>query len=260
MIRTIKRAIFGSLSILGISCLIWTVLLLNPGTMYSESTTIDNVTVHHNQELPNGAEVVIKNAMTRIKASSIYDEHFKMDLCLNDGSSYPKLHPIPGGTAYAFLNKAVLFDCKPNFAENVADFKWALNNYEARSYDLTYLIAHELTHNLQYNFDKKYSVTTTFGKINWKLEGHADYIAREFKNDGLLKDKIDLYLREEMKKHVGIPVIKLEDGTIQNLAYFKYALVVQYLLEEEKLSFGKICKQEKSLEELYDSMIDWRNS
>ena len=176
---------------------------------------------------------------------------------MNDNLLYPRLHPFANGTAYAFLNKTVMFACTPSFAKNTAEFKWEINNYESREFNLTYLLAHEFMHNVQYEFDNKYYINTTFGKQNWKLEGHADYIARGFKDDGKLKLKIDKFLIEENKDHVGIPVFKLDDGTIQNLTYFKYALMIQYLIEEKGLSFGQVCKLESGLDQVYAEMIDW---
>ncbi len=95
------------------------------------------------------------------------------------------------------------------------------------------------------------------GKINWKLEGYAEYIAREFKNDGKLSDKIQRYLAEENKEHIGIPVFEIEDGTKQSLAYYKYALVTQYLMQEKQLNFHQICELDKYLDKIYTEMIEW---
>lgn len=77
------------------------------------------------------------------------------------------------------------------------------------------------------------------------------------KNDGKLKEKIQQLLEEEQKEHIGFPVIELEDGTKQILSYFKYGLIVQYLLEQKKLNFNDICNTESSMEELYTEMLEW---
>lgn len=257
MLKLIKRIVLSSLSILGISFLIWTFLLLNPSWMYSKSTEIDNITIYHNVALEEGTETVLKNALNIIQGSDIYDEQLKIQFCLNENNIYPKLYPFAGGNAYAFLNKAVIFAGTPNFKNNVSEFKWEINNYELRKFNLTTLLAHEFMHNMQYNFNPRYNITSTLGTINWKFEGHAEYIAREFKNDGLLKKKIALYLVEESKDHVGVPVFTLEDGTIQNLSYYKYSLVIQYLMEEKKLNFQQVCELETGFDELYDEVIDW---
>lgn len=248
MVKTIKKILLGSASVLGVSTLFWIVLLVNPKLSYANQTQFGQITVHHNQALDAGTETVINDAKALIKNASIYDDKFSIDLCLNDDLIYPKLHPIPGGSAYAFLNKTVIYASTPQFNENIAEFKWEINNNELRAYNLTYLIAHEFMHNLQHHFDAIHYAKNSFGQINWKFEGHAEYIARAFKNDGLLKEKINFYLIEATKDHVGVPVFKLEDGTIQNLAYFKYALVVQYLTEEQNLSYKEICDLDSKLD------------
>lgn len=257
MIKIIKKITLSALSILGISFLIWTVFLLNPNFSYANQTQIDNVTIYHNEELEEGTESIVRNALTIIKNAEVYDDNLNIQFCLNDDKIYPKLYPFAGATAYAFWDKTVMYNSKPNFKDNYTEFKWEINNYELRKINLTELLAHEFMHNLQHNHNSNYYNTSTLGKLNWKLEGHAEYIARQFKNDGKLKSKIQKYLNEESKNHVGIPVFKLGDGTIQSLTYFKYALVIQYLIEEKNLNFNQICELEIGFEDLYQEMIDW---
>lgn len=257
MIKTIRKILVGCLSILSVTTLVWVVILTNPSLSYANVTMVDQVAIYHNEELQIGTEAVVRNALETIKTSEIYDPNLNIQLCLNDNGIYPSLHPIPGGTAYAFLNKTVVYACEPNFQENTAEFKWEMNNYELRKYNLTVLLAHEFTHNLQHNSNWIYHTKNSFGQIQWKFEGHADYIARGFKNDGLLKDKIEIYLTENSKEHVGVPVFELEDGTIQNISYFKYALVVQYLMEEKGMNYQAICDLDPSIDQPFAEMINW---
>jgi len=257
MIKAIRRVLFGSISILGLSFFIWIVLMLNPKFMYSHSTIVDNVTVYHNSPLDSNTDNVIKDAIEIASSSAIYNDQLQISLCMNDHSFYPELYPFAGGTAYAFINKTVIYRCNPNFLENTAEFAWDINNFEKRKYNLTKLLAHEFMHNFQFDFNTKYHITSTLGNINWKFEGHADYIARGFKNDGQLLNKIDHYLYQEKREHTGVAVFITEDGTIQNLSYYKFSLVIQYLMEEQGLSFGEICKLEASFDELYEEMLAW---
>lgn len=257
MIKTIKKVTLSALSILGISFLTWAVFLLNPNLSYANKTQIGNVTVYHNNELEEGTQLIVKNALKIIENAEIYDKNLRIQFCLNDDNIYPNLYPFAGATAYAFLNKTVIYASKPSFKNNYAEFSWKINNHEIRKWNLTSLLAHEFMHNVQHNHNPRYYIKSTLGNLNWKLEGHAEYIARQFKDDGKLKIKIQRYLIEEDKEHVGIPVFKLEDGTIQSLSYFKHALVIQYLMEEKKLNFDKICKREIDLDESYKEMIDW---
>ena len=126
-----------------------------------------------------------------------------------------------------------------------------------RTFDLTWLLAHEFTHNLQYRAKPIYVLKSTIGILNWKLEGHAEYISRGFKNDGKLKVRIAKYLKEETLEHNGLPVFELEDGTKQILPYFKNALVIQYLMEEKAMDFEAVCELDKNLDSLYAEMLEW---
>lgn len=257
MIRIVKKIVLSALSILGISFLTWTLFLLNPNFSYANQTQIDNVTIYHNQELEKGTELIVRNALTIIKEAEIYDKNLNIQFCLNDDKIYPKLYPFAGATAYAFLNKTVIYASTPNFKNNYTEFSWKINNYEVRKWNLTCLLAHEFMHNIQHYHNPNYYIKSTLGSLNWKFEGHAEYVSRKFKNDRKLKIKIQKYLREESKNHIGIPVFELEDGTIQSLSYYKYALVTQYLMEEKNMNYNQICELEMELEDLYKEMIDW---
>ena len=263
MKKTIKKVILSSVSILGVSCVIWIILMLNPSVVYSNSTFINNVTVHHNLELQPEAVEVVKDAIEIISSSNIYDNKIEISLCMNDGSIYPNLHPNASGTAYTFLNNSVIYASKPDFKKNTTEFEWEVNNYELRKYNLTILLAHEFMHTLQNRFDPMYYLASTISltphqvNLNWKLEGHADYVARQFKNDGNLIGKIRRYQVEENKEHVGVPVFELEDGTIQNLSYYKYAIAIQYLMEEKKLDFKQVCELDADFDQVYAEVIEW---
>lgn len=260
MVKTIKKLLLGSLSLLGISLTIWILLLFNPQWLYANKTQYDFVTVYHNQNLEERTGNIIEEAAKIIKSSELYEEGISIELCLNDDKVYPNLDPLVGGPiAYARLDKTVIKNCTVKFNENVAETQWAINNNELRKFDLTWVLAHEFTHNLQFNANLGYVIKTTLGKINWKLEGHAEYISRQYKNDGKLLEKIKKYNEEKDRKHNGIPVFELEDGTKQSLSYFKYALIVQYLVEEKGMNFYDICEDESTLDESFSEMIKWSN-
>lgn len=259
MIRIAKKIILGSLSILGISLLIWTVFLLNPSFSYANQTNFDHVTVYHNQDLDPSIEVVLTSAIDLIKKSELFNEDINIKLCVNDDKLFPRLNPFGGQSlAYAYFDIAVMNKGEFNFSENKIETRWAVNNNEYRRFDLTQLLAHEFTHNLQCDYDVKYWITSTLGSRNWKFEGHAEYITRGFKNDGKLREKIDRYLFESSQELTGLPVFKYEDGTSQILSYYKYALMVQYLMDEKKLSFKELCGLDTAFDTVYEEMLAWK--
>lgn len=257
MIKIIKKVVLGSLSVLGMSTFCWILLLLNPQWSYAKETQYDFVTIYHNQALAEGTETVITEAIAIIKEAAIFSDELSIALCLNDGSAYPNFNPLGGGLAYAMLNKAIIKDCQLDFPNKVAISQWAVNNYEQRLFNLTWLLAHEFTHNIQYHTNPQYVVTSTLGKLNWKLEGHAEYIARRYKNDGRLKEKLSLFFEEEQREREGLPVFDLEDGTKQILSYFKYALVIQYLMEEKQYNYQQVCEDQRALEAVFNELVKW---
>ena len=259
MRKSIKKTFLSILSILGISVLVWIILMANPSLSYANKTQIDFITVYHNQPLDAGAEAVLEDVIRIIRKADIFDENTNIQLCINDDKVYPNLFPWVGGpTAFALFDKAVIKECSLHFDENAAKTKWAVNNYEDRTFNLTWLLAHEMSHNLQFQENLGYIIKSTGGtQINWKLEGHAEYIAREYKNDGKLKSKIKTYLAEEKKEHNGLPVFDLEDGTKQILSYYKYSLIIQYLMDEKQMSYQDICASATSQDSLYEEMLEW---
>lgn len=260
MIKNLKKIFFSVSSVLGISFIVWIVLLLNPNLSYAHETQFNQISVFHNQPLQTETANILNAAIEIIKASEIYSEEFEIQLCMNDDPVYPYLNPFAGATAYAFMNKTVMYSGTANFIDNRFEFQWEINNYESRKYNLTKLLAHEFMHNLQYHYDAKYYLSSTLGKINWKLEGQAEYIARSFKNDGQLKIKLNQYQKLTKLKQTGIPVMYLQDSTIQNLSYYKYALVYQYMKEVKALNLEEIYKSKESLETLFQEMLLWSQS
>ena len=259
MLKTIKKVLLSCLSILGLTIFLWTIAFLNPSLSYAHQTDIEFISVHHNNTLDPAAEQVLLETISILKQSELYHEGIKIDLCLNDESFYPKLNVTLGQClAFALFDKAVFKNCDLNWKENVAETKWKVNEYEHRKFKLSYLVAHEMTHNLQIDRDLFYWISSTKGiQINWKFEGHADYVARQYKNDGLLKSRIEKFLEEEKKEHIGLPVFELEDGTKQIFSYYKYSMVVQYLFDVKNMNYHQLCALETPFEELYEEMLAW---
>lgn len=259
MYKTIKKVIVSCISILSITTLLWIALFLNPQWSYAYETNFKYVTVFHDKPLPNGTENVINKAIDILKTSELFNENIHIDLCLNDNNQlYPHLNPLVGNPyAYATLDKTIIKNCSVDFDHNVLTTEWEVNGNELRKFDLSIALAHEFVHNLQFEANAMYVISSTMGDRNWKLEGHAEYEGRGFKDDGRLREKIQFYLIEVEKNHEGIPVFELADNTKQILSYYQYALVVQYLMEVNDLDYFQLCNASLNLDEAYNEMIDW---
>jgi hypothetical protein len=53
-------------------------------------------------------------------------------------------------------------------------------------------------------------------------------------------------------------VIVKKDGTKQTHSYYKYALLVQYLIEIKNMNFYEICELDTDISEIYSELIEWR--
>jgi len=259
--KSIKKVFLSTISILGISVLVWCVLLMNPSTSYANTTKMGIVTVYHNLDLDDNAVNIINDAVKIIEKSDLFNDDIRISLCMNDDNVYPNLHPFVGGPlAYAIADKTIIKNCNVDFKNNEATTEWEVNNFEFRRFNLTWLLAHEFTHNLQQAENLLYSSASSLVKIDWKLEGHAEYIAKGFKDDGQLKEKIDFFIEEAEKKHAGLPVFLLEDGTCQIFSYYKYSLLYQFLVEENGLSYNEVIALDKNADQVYKEMLVWAKS
>ena len=122
------------------------IIILNPILTYANKTTHKNYTVFHNQTIDPTFLTKLDQATALLKANEFYNSKLQLDICLNDGSKYPKLIRMLRGQAFAwgFYDKVVL-QGNANFKENYVE----LNGYK---WNLTQLLTHEVTHCLQ--FDK----------------------------------------------------------------------------------------------------------
>lgn len=258
MIKLLKKIVLCVVSILGISVLCWVLFLLNPSLSYANTTQFDIITVYHNQDLDESTGKILNDVIRIIKQSDLFTDETQLSLCMNDDKIYPHLNPMAGQClGYALFNNAVFKNGTVQFKENRITTQWEINNNELRKFNLTWLLAHEFTHCLQFQENSNYVIKSTLGHINWKLEGHAEYVSKEFETDGELKNKIKTYQIESQNKFTGFPVFDLEDNTKQILSYYKYALVIQYLFEEKDLNYQQICALETDLDTLYEEMIQW---
>lgn len=256
MKKIISRFILGTISFLGIIITVATLLLLNPQWSYAHATQIDFITIYHNEDLDPHVADVVREASSIMMTSNLYHEDIHINLCMNDHKWYPQLnYSARYSMAYAASDNTILNNCEVDFRNNKARIHWS--SREPRDFDLTWLLAHEFTHNLQYDYDTWYIFKSTLDGINWKLEGHAEYIGRKFKGDKNLIQKVTKYLDEEAKVHEGIPAFKINDGTYQNLSYFKYAIIVHYLFEQQGLDYEELCRLDISVDQAFQQMIDW---
>ncbi len=223
------------------------IITLNPVLTYANKTNYNNYSIYYSKTLDPHFTLKLEQATLLLQESEFYVSGLKLDICLNDGSVYPTIVKKMLGPAFAwgFYNKVVLqgaFNCAENYAE--------LNGYK---WNLVQLLAHEMTHCLQY---KKFGFWKSKPIANipdWKWEGYAEYIARQDYNQKNLFQNIERLKNADTSKWE----IIFEDGTIAPIDYYKDWILVQYCLDIKKLSYEQLIKDKTEESELRAAMMKW---
>ena len=161
-------------------------ILLFPQPLFANKVEHKQFTIYSNDKITNDIIPLLDNAMTLVEKSEINDPNYKFDILLAYNSLFNKLDdkllgygPTARGTDNNVTIK-VEIDAKRNLFFPTFHGKCQAN--------LTYLLAHEMIHCLQYN---KYGIMK-FNPLRhpemWKLEGYPEYIARQPKLINLLRD------------------------------------------------------------------------
>ena len=241
--RWTLRLTVSGLFILGLLLLI----ILNPILTYADQTTHNNFTVFHNKTLDPTLLTKLDQATELLKASEFYNPNLHFDVCLNDGSKYPKLIKTLRGEAFAwgFYDKVVLRGTA-NFKDNYVK----LNGYK---WNLTQLLAHEMTHCLQ--FDKLgLWKSKPFANIpNWKWEGYAEYVSRQNADQKDLSKNIEQLIATDKNKWE----IKFADSTIAPREYYENWTLIQYCIDIKKMTYNQILADTKSEQTVRQEMMSW---
>lgn len=247
MKKQLKKWLFRLLVTILLISSILLVIILNPFFTYAYKSTHNNFTVYHNNPLDSTIFLHLDNAAKHLTRSDFNNEKLKLDICLNDNAIYPVLVQKFIGRAFAwgFYNKVVIYgniNSKGNYAE--------LNGYK---WNLTELLAHEMTHCLQFN---KLGLlqSNPFAEIpTWKWEGYAEYIARQNSDQGDLTLNIERLLKNKTNEWG----IAFNDSTIAPADYYNYWLLMQYSINIKGMSWRQILVDTSSDETVKQRMMKW---
>ncbi|MBL7914811.1 MAG: hypothetical protein JNL49_07170 [Bacteroidia bacterium] len=236
---------------LTVSGLLITILLLliilKPVLTYAGKTTHSNYSVFHHQPLDPTLLSHLDNATEHLKTSEFYNPNLHLDICLNDGSSYPDLMKTLRGPAFAwgFYNKVIL-QGTTNVPENIVE----LHGYR---WNLTQLLTHEMTHCLQFDYLGLRKSNPIAAIPDWKWEGYAEYISRQNPNQKNLSKNIDRLIATDET----LWEVKFEDGTISPREYYNYWTLVQYCMDIKKMSYLQILDDTTSEQLVRNQMMHW---
>ncbi len=224
-------------------------IVLNPTLLYAKKTTFGNYTIFHNSQLDKNFIYRLEQSKALLQKSELYDANFKLEICLNDGSLYPKLLENIVGQAFGlgFYNKIVLMG-KVNWKDNFTE----LNGYK---FNLSQLLAHEAVHCLQFNKFGLWKSNPMANYPTWKWEGYPEYVARR-KTDSNLQKSITRKINQENFQENGW-AISFEDRTITPSVYYDAWLLMQYCLDVKKMTYKNLLKDTTSQQNTNAQMMKW---
>lgn len=224
--------------------------VVNPSFLYAKKSNIGNFTVYHNSNLHPNFEKSLNRINTILKESELNDSSQDFKICLNDGSSYPNLIQTLMGPAFGYGFKNIMalqgkLDCDEYVVE--------LNGYK---WNMEQLIAHELTHCMQYNTLGLFKSNPLGNHPMWKWEGYAEYVSRQGSDQLSLTKNIERY-ENSIKENPEAWAIYFEDGTVSPKEYYEYWLLVQYCLDVKAMSYIDLLNSDYSQTTVKKDMINW---
>ena len=194
----------------------------------------------------------LDEAYTLIKQSELHDEAYHFDVLLGHNHFFNKIEDLQGKGPIAratagYITIKVQIEPKENLA-------WGNNE----TVDLTWLLAHEMIHNLQAN---KYGLIN-FSPIKhppmWKLEGYPEYIAKQDKlnaDDYSLKSEIQRYAK--LTEDSDDIFVEVTQGHFMPFYYYKGRVMVEYLMDIKGMTYDEILMDETSEEVVYQEVLQW---
>lgn len=252
MKSTLKKLTFN-LTITGLFILALLIgIVLNPNLTYANKTAYNNFTIYHNQPFDSALLIHLDKATQLIEKSELYNPNLKLDICLNDGSKYPLLIKKLLGDCYArgFYDKVILegdAHYRDNYIE-IRNYKW----------NMTQLLAHELTHCYQFNKLGLWKSNPLALIPDWKWEGYPEYVARQNHHQKNLAKNIERLIQTEKTDNNGW--IQFADSTGAVISYYKYWLLVQYCMDVKNMTYSQILKDTAREETVQAQMMDWYHS
>jgi len=215
----------------------YVLLLCFPQVLFAHEISYRNFTVYSREPLDQNIYTVLDRVQSRLAASQINNKEVKPKIFFTNGFGlYAMLSLYFGsnsfGKGYAILPTNNIFINKSDVPQDLVFRKAPANNERS----LSGVIAHETTHLL---IRKRYGYWRNLTMPAWKKEGYAEYVAGG----------------STLNYETGVRMWKASprDGT--GYQYFKYYMLVKYLLEHEKLSVDDLFNRAFDLQSLEEQVL-----
>ncbi len=214
------------------------VLLLSfPQVLFAHETSYRNLTVYSRAPLDQNIYAVLDKVESRLAISEINNKEVRPKIFLtNSFGFYAWLSLHLGsnsfGKGFAVLPAANIFINKSDAAKDLVFRNTSENNQRS----LSGVIAHETTHLL---IRKKFGYWRNLTMPTWKKEGYAEYVAGG----------------STLPYETGVKMWKAnpKDGT--GYQYFKYYMLVKYVLEHDNLGVEDLFNRDFDLQSLEETVL-----
>ena len=228
------RIISNTILLLGIALVL---LLSFPQILFAHEVSYKNFKIYSREPVDQNVYAVMDKVEARLAASPLNNAEVKPKVFLvNSFSLYQGLSLYIGansfGKGYAMLPNSNVFINKSNLAKDLVYRNSPANNERS----LSGVVAHEVTHLL---IRKRYGYIRNLTMPTWKKEGYAEYVA----------GGSTLSYQDGVKMWKGNP----KDGT--GYQYFKYHMLVKYLLEQEKISVDDLFNRDFDVASLEEKVL-----
>jgi len=200
-----------------------------PQYLFAHEVSYQKFEVYSRQPLEQGIYKVLDDAEARLSKSTIYDRETSRRVFLTNGHGMYLFLSNKGFRSFAnsvpFINN--IFINRSDVPHDLVFLNRPLHNKRS----LSGVIAHEVDHLF---IRKKVGTVRASLMPTWKNEGYCEYIA---------EDTTITY--EE-----GVQLWKANPTNDSNYRYFKYHMMVKYLIEKERLSIEDVFNRDFDLKDL----------
>jgi len=219
-----------------LSAVAYVLLLSFPQPLFAHEVTFKNFTVYAREPLGGGISAVLEKVEARLATSPLYTPDVGPKIFLvNSTRLYASLSLYLGSNSFG---KG--FGALPttNVFINACDLDKDLVFRDAPAYNsrsLSGVIAHEVTHLLVRN---RFGYFRNLTLPVWKKEGYAEYAGGS-----------------TLPLDTGVRMWKARPNDDTGYQYFKYYMIVRYLLEHEKVSVDDLLTRDFDVTALADAVL-----
>lgn len=228
-------------------------VITTPSILYSNKTILLNQEVYHNKPLSPYFKSSLEESLSLIKTSELYDKDDAFKICLDDGAFLPQVMNTIQGPAFGwgFFNQIVVRG-DANYKENTI----AINGYK---WNLSQLMAHELTHCMQVNHLGFWNSNPVANYATWKWEGYPEYVSRQQFHQINLKENIRV-LKQSDASNPSSWSIEFKDGTMSPKTYYTYWVYLQFCMQIKGMTYQDVLADKTLNVVTLESEIDkWYN-